>query len=168
MVEILPHCLSLVFDPDLCVRVEEELQHAGIQLRTGTRAKAFLGNGKVKAVQLETGEEIPADLVILGIGVKPNTRLARQAGLKIGEQGGIWVDRFMRTSNPNVFAVGDCAEKVDAVTGKPSNLRLASIATAEARVAGANLFQLRRESRGTIGVFSTKIGSLALGLAGYS
>lgn len=168
VVEMLPHCLSLVFDTDLCLRVEEELQRAGIQLRTGTRAKAFLGNGKVKAVQLETGEEIPADMVILGIGVKPNTGLAREAGLKMGEQRGISVDRFMRTSNPDVFAVGDCAEKVDAITGKPSNLRLASIATAEARVAGANLFQLRRENRGTIGVFSTKIGSLALGLAGYS
>jgi NADPH-dependent 2,4-dienoyl-CoA reductase/sulfur reductase-like enzyme len=167
VVEVLPRCLSLVFDPDLCTRVEEELRRAGIELRTGTRAKAFLGNGKVKAVQLETGEEIPADMVILGIGVRPNTGLAREAGLSIGEQG-VSVDRFMRTSHPHVFAVGDCTEKVDAVTGKPSNLRLASIATAEARVAGANLFQLRRENRGTIGVFSTKIGDLALGLAGYS
>ncbi|HHY94178.1 MAG TPA: FAD-dependent oxidoreductase [Firmicutes bacterium] len=167
VVEMLPLCLSLVFDPDLCKRVEEELARTGIQVRTGARAKAFVGNGRVRAVQLESGEEIPADIVILGIGVRPNTRLACQAGLRIGEQGGVWVDRFMRTSACHVFAVGDCAEKVDAVTGKPTNLRLASIATAEARVAGANLFQLRRENTGTIGVFSTKIGNLAAGLAGY-
>ena len=168
VVEMLSHCLSLVFDSDVCTRVEEELQRAGIQLRTGIRAKAFLGNGKVRSVQLETGEEIPADVVVLGIGVKPNAIIAREAGFRIGEQGGICVDRFMRTSNPNVFAVGDCTEKVDAFTGKPSNLRLASIATAEARIAGANLFQLRRENPGTIGVFSTKIGGIAVGLAGYS
>lgn len=167
VVEMLPLCLSLVFDPDLCSRVENELERTGIEVRTGVRAKAFLGNGRVQAVQLDSGEEIPADMVILGIGVRPNARLASQAGLRIGEQGGIWVDRFMRTSACHVFAVGDCAEKVDAVTGKPTNLRLASIATAEARVAGANLFQLRRENYGTIGVFSTKIGNLAAGLAGY-
>ena len=76
------------------------------------------------------------------------------------------VDRYMQTSDPDIFAIGDCAEKFNFFTGKPCPLRLASIATSEARIAGANLFELRRENIGSIGVFSTKIGDMAMGLAG--
>ncbi len=72
----------------------------------------------------------------------------------------------MMTSDPDIFAAGDCAEKVCFFTGKPSRALLASVATAEARIAGANLFEMRRASKGSISVFSTKIGDLACGLAG--
>ena len=166
VVELLPHCLYLVFDEDICIRVEEKLAERGIKVRTNNKAKAVLGDGKARGVLLDSGEELKADVVIFGIGVRPNTKLAQDAGLKIGERRGIWVDRYMRTSDEDVFAVGDCAEKTDFFTGKPSGLRLASIATAEARIAGANLFRLKRANKGTIGVFATKIGDLAMGMAG--
>ncbi len=166
VVELLPHCLFLVFDEEVCTRVEEELTKLGIKVMTNNKAKAILGNGKAERVQLDSGEELRADAVIFGIGVRPNTELAQKAGLKIGEKRGIWVDRYMRTSDENIFAVGDCAEKTDFLTGKPSALRLASIATAEARIAGANLFTLKRANKGAVGVFSTKIGDLAIGMAG--
>jgi len=168
VVEMLPHCLALVFDEEMCVRVEEELSRVGVRVLTGTRAESFVGDGRVRGVVLEGGEELEADMVVIGIGVRPDTTVAEKAGLRIGEGGGIHVDRYMRTSDENIFAVGDCADKVDALTGKPSAVRLASIATTEARVAGANLFEARRKNRGALGAFSTKIGEVAAGMAGLS
>ncbi len=166
VVELLPHCLFLAFDEDLCVRAEETLLAAGVQVRTNARAQAITGNGRVEYVELDTGEKLKADMVIFGIGARPNVELAREAGLELGPLGAVAVDRHMRTSDPDIFAVGDCAEKFSFFTGQPSPLRLASIATAEARVAGANLFEMRRENPGSIGVFSTKINGLAMGIAG--
>jgi NADH oxidase (H2O2-forming) len=166
VVEMLPHCLFLAFDEDLCLRAENVLTEVGVQVRTKARAKAILGNGKAEYVELDNGEKLKADVVIFGIGARPNVELARQAGLELGPLGAIAVDRYMLTSDPDILAVGDCAEKVSFFTGKPSPLRLASIATAEARIAGANLFELRRENPGSIGVFSTKINGLAMGIAG--
>ncbi|HDN79278.1 MAG: pyridine nucleotide-disulfide oxidoreductase [Chloroflexi bacterium] len=166
IVELLPHCLFLVFDEDLCVQAENKLRELGIEVYTNDKAKAIEGNGKAEYVVLESGKKLKADVVIFGIGVAPNTKLAQEAGLKIGQMRGIEVDRFMRTSEKDIFAVGDCAEKYSFFTGQPSGLRLASIATAEARIAGANLFELRRENKGVVGVFSTIIRDFALGLAG--
>ncbi len=91
-----------------------------------------------KSVKLLNGKELKVDLVILGIGVGANTELARAAGLAIGKSGGIVVDRRMATSASGVFACGDCTEKVSFFGGQPSPLKLASIATQEARIAGAN------------------------------
>jgi NADH oxidase (H2O2-forming) len=166
VVEMLPHCLFAVFDEELCVRAEEELTREGIQVLTSQRARAFQGNGNVEYVELDNGERLKADAVILGIGVCPNSELAEKIGLAIGPTGGVAVDRHMMTSDPNIFAAGDCAEKVCFFTGKPSRAWLASVATAEARIAGANLFEIRRASKGSISVFSTKIGDMACGLAG--
>jgi NADH oxidase (H2O2-forming) len=166
VVELLPHCLLLAFDEDLCPRAEQALIDAGVQVRTNAKATQIVGNGKVEKVVLDSGETLKADLVLFGIGTRPNADLAREAGLDLGPFGAVAVDRHMRTSDPDILAVGDCAEKLSFFTGKPCPLRLASIATAEARVAGANLFELRRENPGTIGVFSTKINGLAMGLAG--
>ncbi len=90
----------------------------------------------------------------------------REAGLQIGPTGAIAVDRHMVASDANILAAGDCAEKMCFFTGKPSNAWLASVATAEARIAGANLFEIRRANKGSINVFSTRIGDLACGLAG--
>jgi len=166
VVEMLPHCLLLAFDKDLCQRAEEALAKVGVQVRTSARAQAIVGNGKVEGVLLDSGETLKADMVVFGIGTRPNVDLARNAGLELGPLGAIAVDRHMRTSDPDILAAGDCAEKFGFFTGRPSALRLASVATAEARIAGANLFELRRENPGTIGVFSTKINGLAMGIAG--
>lgn len=166
VVELLPHCLFLAFDEDLCQRAEQVLIDAGVRVRTNTRAEAIVGNGKVEGVRLESGETLSADMVLFGIGTRPNSDLAREAGLELGPFGAIAVDRHQRTSDRDILAVGDCCEKFNFFTGQPSPLRLASIATAEARIAGANLFELRRENPGTIGVFSTKINGLSMGIAG--
>jgi NADH oxidase (H2O2-forming) len=106
--------------------------------------------------------------VLLGIGAVADVDLAKKAGLRIGLTGGIAVDRTMQTSDANIYACGDCAEKISFFGGRPSPLKLASIATLEARIAGANLFGIRRESIGTVGVWSTAVGDHALATAGLT
>ncbi len=168
IVEMLANCLELSYDAEFCDDIESRLRDRGIEIYTSTRVEGFQGNGSVQSAILSNGETLDIDMVILGIGVKANTELAAAAGLAIGRSGGIVVDRTMQTSVPGVFACGDCTEKTSFFGGRPSTLKLASIATQEARIAGANLFEIRRQGIGTVGVWSTMITGLALGTAGLT
>ncbi|RLI23901.1 pyridine nucleotide-disulfide oxidoreductase [Candidatus Bathyarchaeota archaeon] len=170
IVELLPHCLMLNFDEEFAVEAEDELRAKGVDVITNARVESIVGDGKVEAVRLADGREIPSDVVIMAVGARPNSELAKKAGLKIGERGAIVVDEYMRTSNPDVLAVGDCAEKRSFFTGKPVNLMLASIACYEARVAGINLFDIRipKPIRGVVGIFLTYINGKAFGAAGLT
>jgi len=168
IVEMLPHCLALAYDEELCVEMEEVLRSRGIDLRTSSRVKQVGGNGRVERVILADGSEIPADTVIVGIGAVADVALAKQAGLRIGLTGGVAVDRTMKTSDDSIYACGDCAEKISFFGGGPSPLKLASIATLEARIAGANLYGIRRENVGTVGVWSTAVGDVAMATAGLT
>lgn len=170
IVELLPCCLAQAFDAELCAAGEEELKSLGVQLFTGRKVMRVLGEGRVTGLALDDGSELPADLVIFSIGARPNVALAREAGLTIGYSGGIWVDEYLRTTAPDVFAVGDCAEKKDFFTRKVAPVMLASTASAEARIAGANLYRLRvvRDNRGTLATFSTRLGKTTLAAAGLT
>ena len=95
-------------------------------------AQEIVGNRKVSGVLLSDGVELAADAVVLSVGYHPNTNIAEKAGLNINENGFIIVDEYMRTDNPDIFAVGDCAEKRDFFTRKPTAVMLASTACAEA------------------------------------
>jgi len=168
IVEMLPHCLQLVFDEDFCNLAESKLKERGVNIRTNAQVEAILGEKKVTGVKLTTGEELEADLAFMCIGVRPNTELAQKAELQIGETRAIWVDEYGRTSDKDIFAVGDCAEKRSFFTKRPSALRLASIACTEGRIVGANLFELRRRNEGVIGSFATIIGDSGVGMAGLT
>ena len=168
IVEIAEHCLALAYDKEFCIEMEKMLESRGIHIRTSTKVEQISGNGKVEHVILSDGTEINADAVILGIGAVANVDLARKMELRIGLTGSIAVDRTMKTSDDNIYACGDCAEKISFFGGKASPLKLASIASAEARIAGANLFGIRRENVGTVGVWSTCVGDLALATAGLT
>jgi len=168
VVEIASHCLALAYDTEFCVEMEKMLRSRGINIRTAVKVSKIDGNGRVEKVILSDGTEIKADTVILGIGAVANVDLPRNAGLRIGVTGSVAVDRTMKTSDDNIYACGDCAEKISFFGGQPSPLKLASIATLEARIAGANLFGIRRENVGTVGVWSTAVGNLALATAGLT
>lgn len=168
VLELAPNCLSQSYDPEFCAEMEGLLTSRGITVRTSATVQGIVGNGRVTAVQLKDGSSVSAEVVILGIGVRPNVKLAKDAGLRSGLTGGVAVDRTMQTSDPFIFACGDCAEKISFFGGRPSLLKLASIAQLEARIAGANVFGLRRESDGTLGVWSTAVGELAMGTAGLT
>jgi len=166
--ELAANCLSLSYDPEFCAEMESLLASRGVSVQTSVTVREITGSGRVEGVRLDDGTTVPADLVILGIGTRANVDLARSADLRIGLTGGIAVDRTMQTSDPAIFACGDCAEKISFFGGGPSPLKLASIAQLEARIAGANVFGLRRESDGTLGVWSTAVGDLAMGTAGLT
>ena len=169
IVELLEHCLYLNCDEDFCIRIEDSMREVGVKVNTECRVASICGEGKVEYVECDKGLRFKADVVILAIGVAPNTELARDAGIEIGEKRGILVDQYMITSDPHIFAVGDCAEKFCFFTGKPTATWLASVATREARIAAANLFQpRRRRNQGTIGVFGTMIADTATGVAGLT
>jgi len=169
VVELLEHCLYMNCDEDFCIPIEDRMRELGVQVNTTCRVESIVGDKKAEYVECAKGLRFKADVVILAIGVVPNTELASDAGLDIGEQKGILVDQYMITSDPNIFAIGDCAEKFCFFTGKPTATRLASVAAREARIAAANLFEpRRRRNKGTIGVFSTMIGGTAIGVAGLT
>jgi len=168
IVELMPHCLSLAYDEEFCIEMERVLESRGLALRTSAKVAQVVGDGHVEKVLVADGTEIKADTVIVGVGAVANVDLARHAKLRIGLTGSITVDRTMRTSDENIYACGDCAEKISFFGGRPSPLKLASIASAEARIAGANLFGIRRENAGTVGVWSTAVGGVALATAGLT
>ncbi len=170
LAETLPQLLANSFDAEFSKVVEEKLRSCKVNVLTGTRVEEIKGNGKVEKVCFSDGKEIDIDSVILGVGAVSNTKLAAEAGLDLGRKHGIWVDEYMRTSDPDILAVGDCVGKRDFYTRRDIPVMLASTATAEARIAGANLYTLKviRENKGTIAIYSTYIDGLVLGSAGLT
>ena len=170
LVEMFPRILANSFDPEFSKLAEERLKSKSVNILTDTKVEEFIGNEKVEKAKLSNGQELDIDCVILGIGAVPNTKLAETAGLDLGKGKGIWTDEYMRTVDPDIFAIGDCAGKRDFFTRKNIPILLASTACAEARVAGANLYQLKvvRENKGTIGIYSTYVDGLVLATAGHT
>jgi len=170
IVEMMPKLVNLAFDDEFCDAVTEELTNAGVRVHTGRRAISIDGENGVKSVVLDDGASLPAGVVIVGIGGRPNTELAENAGLMLTRGGSIWVDSYMRTNVKNVFAVGDCALKRDFFTREEVPVWLASTATAEARIAGTNIYGIRvlRQIQGTVAAFSTKIGKVCFASAGMT
>jgi NADH oxidase (H2O2-forming) len=170
IVEMLDQCLQIVFGEGACKccqEIEEYLTKIGVTIITGASIIEILGDEAIKAVRLSNGKEIKADALIVGVGVSPNIELVKKAGLATNKWG-IIVDTTMKSSDPNIFACGDCATKFSFFTGQPSTLRLASIATTEARIAGANLYEISRKNPGALGVFSTAVGNISIAIVGIS
>ncbi|MFA5784562.1 MAG: FAD-dependent oxidoreductase [Phycisphaerae bacterium] len=170
LVEMLPSLLANSFDEEFSKIVEDTLKSNGVTVLTNTRVEKIIGNGAAEKVLFSNGQEIDADKIIVGVGGIANSKIAGEAGLTLTRGKGIWVDEYMRTTDPDIFAVGDCAVKRDFYTHKETPVMLASTATAEARVAGANLYQLKvvRENKGTIAIYSTYIDGKVLGSAGLT
>lgn len=126
------------FDRDMAAFVGKHLEEKGVEVILGDGIKAFHGGERAKEVELASGRRIPADLVILSIGVRPEIKLAREAELVIGPSGLIRVNEKMETSDPQIYAAGDAVEVVQLVTGKKTRMPLAGPANKQGRVAGAN------------------------------
>jgi len=170
LVEMLPSILANSFDPEFSQIAEDKLKENGVNVITGISVKKIVGEEKVEKVKLSDDSEIKVDAIVLGVGSIPNSDLANEAGLDIVSKKGIFVDEYMRTSDPDIFAVGDCASKRDFYTRKPIPVMLASTATAEARIAGANLYKIKvvRENKGTIAIYSTYLDGVSFGSAGLT
>jgi len=171
LLEKMSTILSLAFDKDISLPVEKILKDRGVKLMVNTSAKEILSeNGKVCAVLLDNGQKVNTQAVILSVGYLPNTSLAQKTGISISNKNFIVVDEYMRTESQDIFAVGDCAEKRDFITGKKSGVMLASIACSEGRIAGLNIFELStiKSFSGTISIFSSALGTKGFGVAGIT
>ena len=152
-------------DPEMAVPLMEHLVSKNIQLHLGdglARIEARAGGGLV--VEAESGARLPADLAILAIGVRPETMLAKDAGLEIGARGGIVVDAQMRTADPNIWAVGDVVEVPDVLTGQETVLPLAGPANRQGRVAAESIAGRVTQFRGVqatavVGVLGMTVAS---------
>lgn len=170
LIEKLPHILNLAFDADFADKIHAMLTERGVNVIVGTGIKRVIGNGKVEQIELENGTKMPMDAVVLSMGYRPNTELAKASGIQIDEGGFIAVDEYMRSHTRDVFAIGDCAQKRDFVTRQRVATMLASTACAEARIAGMNLFNLHvvKTFSGTIAIYSTALNGTGFGTAGLT
>ncbi len=138
LVELAPQILP-PFDPDMAVLMAAHLQEQGVNIIVGDGVKAFhQEESLIQEAELTSGLCVPCDLAILSIGVRPELKLAKDAGLAIGESGGIVVNESQQTTDSNIYAAGDAVEIVHLVTGKPTRIPLAGPANKQGRVAGAN------------------------------
>ena len=138
VVEFLPQILTFL-DWQLAKLVENHMMSKGVRIITGNGIAEFIGNdGTLTAARLSDGTELPCALAVVAVGVAPNVDLARKAGLQIGKRGGISVDPYMQTTDPDIYAVGDCTEQYHLLTCEAVHAPLGDLANLEGRVAGEN------------------------------
>jgi NADPH-dependent 2,4-dienoyl-CoA reductase/sulfur reductase-like enzyme/rhodanese-related sulfurtransferase len=138
IIELAPQILTL-FDEDFAGIIGQYLEKKGVRIFTSEGIRSLRGRGgKVTHVQTES-REMEAEGVLMSLGIRPNVQLAKQAGIRIGETGAIWVNEKMETSTGGIYAAGDCAETVHLVTGKKIWAPLGSTANKQGRVVGINV-----------------------------
>ncbi|RJX75442.1 CoA-disulfide reductase [Vibrio sinensis] len=155
-------------DREMAGFAHEEIRSHGIDLRLNTALSAveYLPNTNALTLSLSTGELLHTDLLIMAIGVRPETKLAQEAGLQIGQLGGIYTNEFMQTSDESIYAVGDAIEEADFLTGKPTLVPLAGPANRQGRMAADNMFGRSERYQGTQGTAICKIFDLAIASTG--
>ncbi|WP_250673968.1 CoA-disulfide reductase [Paraclostridium ghonii] len=142
-------------DEEMVSTIHEHLIDNGINLILDDGVKEFKNNGKV--VALNSGKEIETDLIILSIGVRPETSIAKDAGLKLNERGAIVVDEYMKTSDEDIYALGDAVEILDFVNKKPTMIPLAWPANRQGRLVADNICGKNIKYKGTLGSSVAKI-----------
>ncbi|MGD8240735.1 MAG: FAD-dependent oxidoreductase, partial [Armatimonadota bacterium] len=150
VVEMLPQVMPAL-DPEMAQPIHRHLREKGVDLHLANAVARLEGGADGLTVHLEDGLWLPCDFAILSVGVRPNTRLAEEAGLEIGETGGIKVDEHLRTSDPDIYAVGDAIEVRNYVTGRPALVPLAGPANRQGRIAADNVCGRDRTFRGSQG-----------------
>ena len=163
---LLPAAMDKEFG-DIAINVMKE---RGVEILCNKKVKEITGGKSVDGVVLDDGKKLKADVVIVSVGYKPNTELAKKFNIEIDEKYGIKIDEYLRTSREGIFAVGDCVRKRCCFTGGYTGIMLASTAMAHGRLAGSNLYSIKvvKGFPGTCGTFCTKIGNTAFGVAGLT
>ncbi|ACB40434.1 FAD-dependent oxidoreductase [Pyrobaculum neutrophilum] len=166
--EMADQLLPATLDPDTAAIVAEEMKSRGVELHLGEKVVELAGTGHVSKVVTEKGE-YNVDEVILATGVKPDVDLALKAGAKLGETGAVYVNEYMETTVPDVYAAGDVVEKTHRLTGRRVWIPLAPTANKEGQVAGGNAVRGRvLKFPGVVGTAVTKFYNLYIARTGLS
>ncbi|MFH1151139.1 MAG: FAD-dependent oxidoreductase [Actinomycetota bacterium] len=166
LVEMAGHVMPLI-DPELASDVQVVLEREGVTCLLGERLEGLEGAGRIRRVITGSGA-VEADLVILGIGIRPDVGLASEAGVELGARGAIRVDRNLSTNLPGVFAAGDCATTTNTVTGAEAWIPLGSTARKQGRAAGECLSGADTEFPGVQGTSVVKCFDLTVGRTGLT
>jgi NADPH-dependent 2,4-dienoyl-CoA reductase/sulfur reductase-like enzyme len=161
--------MGKTIDPDVGAMVQKAIRELGIEIQTDTHVEGIeTEDGKVRAVVTPAGS-LPADVVVLGLGVRPNTALAEKAGLPVGKTGGVITDLRMRVAGMDrVWAAGDCVETRHRITGQPVHVPLGTHANKQGRVAGINIGGGYATFPGVIGTAATKVCDLEVARTGLT
>jgi len=163
VVEAAPQLLAPL-DPEMATLVAKEMAKNHVELHLGASAQEITES----TVVLSNGVVLPAEMIILAIGVRPDIKLAKEAGLTIGTRGGIDVDDFNRTSDPDIYAVGDVAEKTDAIDGSSTLVPLANLANRHGRVVADHIAGRTTRPVKTIGTAIVKVFDLMIAATGWN
>ncbi|MEG6567585.1 CoA-disulfide reductase [Thermoanaerobacterium saccharolyticum] len=165
IVELADHVMAPL-DYEMAAIVHQRLKDKGVNLILKDGVKEFHHKEGITTVVLSSGNTLITDMVVLGIGVRPDTKLAKDAGLAIGERGGIKVNEYMQTSNPDIYAVGDAIEVKDYINGSNTLIPLAGPANKQGRIAADNICGRKSKYDGTQGTSVAKIFDLTVAATG--
>jgi NADPH-dependent 2,4-dienoyl-CoA reductase/sulfur reductase-like enzyme/rhodanese-related sulfurtransferase len=163
IVERNPHILPLL-DRDMAAHLQNQIRQADFDFKTSVEASRFTGDG----VEFADGSRLPADLILMSVGVKAEVELARAAGLEIGETGGVKTNGRLESSDPNIYAVGDAAETMHALTGARARIALAGPANRQGRIAGANAAGGHLIYPGAMGTSIVRVLNMTAGFTGLN
>jgi len=163
VVERNPHILPLL-DRDMAAHLQNRLRRDDFEFRTGATASRFTS----AAVEFTDGSQLPADLILMSVGIQAEVELARAAGLTIGETGGVKTNGRLESSDPNIYAVGDAAETTHALTGARSRIALAGPANRQGRIAGANAAGAHLIYPGALGTSIVRVLNMTAGFTGLN
>ena len=169
LVEMADHILPSLLDKNMAKIVERELEANDVKIILGERVEEILGrDGQIKGIRTSAKRDIDSDLIVLGTGVRPNSEIARDAGVELGYANAIKVDEYMRTNIPDIFAAGDCATARNYITNKDTYIPLGTTANKQGRVAGENVAGGNTRFRGIAGSAITKVFDLFIGKTGLT
>ncbi len=167
IVEKMKNVMPGILDVDMSEDLEKYIIEKGVGLKCGQLVKSIKGKTQVQSVELTSGESITAEMVIVSGDVRPNTNLAKNAGLEIGEFG-LKVDEYLQTSNPDIYAAGDLIEYKNFITGKPSSGRLRPNAVVGGRLIAKNILGYKLKYPAFINSFATQFFDKSIAGAGIT
>ncbi len=169
LVEMQSHVLPVAIGADMARILERHMEAKGVRLMLSQSVQRIIGDPDTGVTAVETAAgTIPCDLVVQAVGVRPNATLARTAGLAVGEMDGILVDDYLRTTDPHIYAGGDCIEVRHLIAGHHCHFSLGSLANRQGRVIGTNLAGGQARFSGAVGNFCLKVFDLGMFRAGLT
>jgi NADH oxidase (H2O2-forming) len=166
IVEAMPKILPKSFDEDMAKTVKEHLEAMGIKFRLGARLERVNGSDLLESIEID-GQKQACSMAVLAVGVRGNCDIALASGLNVGKYG-IIVNEMMQTSNPDIYAIGDCVQVRSLIDGRETAMQLAVAAYKQAIVAGCNVLGLKRAYKGALNTFVIKLGDLEAASTGFT